>query len=109
MSGKRQFGLDRKDSDFFSFPSFSGSIARENKSGLRKIHLARQRLHLGITQSTTIRKNRQRIAFEWCLREYIKLNEFVSAIRHRTSSICAKNGKTERTFIFPGKNFRQNS
>src|SRR4030095_658384 len=91
MPRKRQFGLNREDSDFLSFPTFSGSIARENESGLRQIHLARQRLHLGVIQSASIGKNRQRIARERRLRENINLSEFVSPARHRTSSICARN------------------
>src|SRR5215469_10474519 len=83
MPCKRQFGLDRKDSDFLSFPSFSGSIARRNESRFRKIHLPRQRLHLGVIQSASIGKNRQRITRERRLREYINLGEFVSAARHK--------------------------
>lgn len=82
MSGKRQFRLDRKDTDLLSFPSFSRRIARENKSRFRKIHLARQRLHLGVSQLASVREDRQRITRERRLREYIKLNEFVTAARH---------------------------
>src|SRR6478672_8785684 len=96
MSGEGQLLLDRKDADFLSFPSFSASIARENESRFRKIHLARQGLHLGIIQSVCIGKDRQRITRERCLREYVNLREFVSSMRHRTSSICAKTRNTER-------------
>ena len=82
MPGKRQFRLDRKDTDFLSFPSFSRGIARENESRFRKIHLARQGLHLGVSQSRQRREDRQRITRKRRLREYIKLNEFVTAARH---------------------------
>src|SRR4029077_9308117 len=71
MPGKRQFLLDREDADLLSFPGFSGSIARENESGFRKIHLVRQGLHLGVSQPASVRKNRQRITRKRRLREYI--------------------------------------
>ena len=90
MPGKWQFRLDRKDTDFLSFPSFSGGIARENESRFRKIHLARQGLHLGVIQSASVRKDRQRITRERRLREYIKLNEFVSARRHESDLDCVE-------------------
>ena len=90
MPGKRQFLLDSKDADFLSFPSFSGGIARENESRFRKIHLARQGLHLGVSQPASVRKNRQRITRKRCLREYIKLNEFVSARRHESDLDCVE-------------------
>jgi hypothetical protein len=109
MPCKRQFGLDREDSDFLSFPSFSGSITRENKSGFRQIHLPRQGLHLGVIQSASIGKNRQWIARERRMRENINLSEFVSSARDRTSSICSKTWKTERTFVWLIKKLEQNS
>src|ERR671919_858918 len=83
MPGKRQFCFDGKDADLFSFPSFSSSIARQNKSRFRKIHLARQSLHLGVTQSASIGKDRQRITRERGLGEHINLHEVVSAMRHK--------------------------
>ena len=82
MSGKRQFRFDRKDTDFLSFPSFNGCIARQNESRFRKIHLTRQRLHLAVIQSSRIGKDRQRITREWLLRENIQLNKFICAVRH---------------------------
>src|SRR4029077_3026251 len=82
MPGKRQFLLDREDADFLSFSAFSRGLARENKSRFRKIHLSRQCLHLGVSQLSTVRKNRQRITRKPRLREYIKLNEFVIARLH---------------------------
>src|SRR6266436_3571582 len=82
MSRKRQFCFDRKDADFLSFPSFSGGIARENESGFRKIHLARQSLHLGVIQSSSVSEDRERITGEWRLRKNIELNKFVRAVPH---------------------------
>src|SRR4051812_13894260 len=84
MPGKRQFLLDREDAHFLSFSSFSGGITRENECRFRKIHFPRQRLHLRVIQFASVRKNRQRITGERGLREYIKLNEFVSARRHES-------------------------
>src|SRR4029077_16806173 len=90
MSGKRQFLLDREDADFLSFPGFSRGIARENESRFRKIHLARQGLHLGVSQLASVRKDRQWITRKRRLREYIKLNEFVSARRHESDLDCVE-------------------
>jgi hypothetical protein len=90
MPGKRQFLPDREDADVLSFPSFSGNITRENESRFRKIHLACQGLHLGIIQSASVRKDRQRIAGERRLREYIELNEFVSVRRHESDLDCVQ-------------------
>src|SRR5215470_17524579 len=98
MTSKRQFLLDGEYADFLSFPSFDGCIAWKNESGFSKIHLARQRLHLSVIQSASIMEDCQRISGERRLREHIDLSEFVSPARHRVSSICAKTGKTERTF-----------
>src|SRR4051812_24700065 len=90
MSGERQFLLNRKDADFLSVTSFSRGIAGENESRFRKIHLARQRLHLGVAQSASVSKDGQRITCERRLREYIKLNEFVSARRHESDLECVE-------------------
>ena len=90
MAGKRQFLFDCKDADFLSFPSFGGGVARENESRFRKIHLARQGLHLGVIQSASIGKDRQRITRKRRLREYIKLSEFVSLRRHESDLDCVE-------------------
>src|SRR4029077_12238070 len=90
MPGKRQFLLDREDADLLSFPGFSRGIARENESRFRKIHLPRQGLHLAVIQSSTIGEDSQRITGERRLREYIKLNEFVSARRHESDLDCVE-------------------
>src|SRR5438876_2756369 len=90
MPGKRQFLLDRKDTDFLSFASFSGIVTRQNESRLRKIHLARQGLHLAVIQSSTIGEDSQRITCERRLREYIKLNEFVGVRRHESDLDCVE-------------------
>src|SRR5436190_23723757 len=92
MSGERQFLLDREDADFLSVTSFNGRIARENESRFRKIHLARQRLHLSVRQLASFRENRQRITRERRLREYIHLNEFVTTRRHESDLECVKSG-----------------
>jgi hypothetical protein len=42
-------------------------------------------LHLTIIQSPSIGKDRQRIAREPRLREYVNLNEFVCAARHKAT------------------------
>jgi len=44
-------------------------------------------LHLGVIQSASIGKNRQRITGERRLGEYVKLNEVVSAVRHRETCL----------------------
>ena len=90
MPGKRQLLLDRKDADVPSFSRFSGGGARQNESCLRKIHLPRQSLHLRVRQSASVSEDRQGVARERHLREDIKLNEFVSASRHKQNmSMCA--------------------
>src|SRR6478736_4554110 len=90
MPGKWQFRLDREDADLLSFSSFRGAIAWENESRFRKVHLARQGLHLDVSQPASIGKDRQRITRERCLREYIKLNEFVSARWHESDLDCVQ-------------------
>src|SRR5207248_9463150 len=87
MSRKWQLLLDREDADFLSFPSFRGGVARQNERRLRKIHLPRQGLHLAVTQSSRVGENRQRITRQRGLREYVKLNEFVTAVRHEKTCI----------------------
>ena len=87
MSGKRQFFRDSEDADFLPFPSFSGGIARQDESRLRKIHLSRDSLHLTIIQPARVSENGERITHQRRLREYVKLNEFVSAARHKNLSI----------------------
>jgi hypothetical protein len=82
MPRKGQFLLHRKDPDFFAFPSLSRGITRENESRFGKIHLTRQRLHLAVTQFSSIGKDGKRITREWRLRENIQLNKFVRAARH---------------------------
>src|ERR1043166_1972872 len=90
MAGKGQLLLDGEYADFLSFASFNGGITRQNESRFREIHLTRQGLHLGVIQSASIRKDRQWITRERCLREYIKLNEFVSVCWHESDLDCAK-------------------
>src|ERR1700676_1577220 len=85
MAGERQLFRDREDADFLPFLSFSGGVPRENESCLRKIHLTRERLHFLVVQSAPVGENRQRITRQRRLRENIKLNEFVSALRHKAS------------------------
>src|SRR5438309_10797742 len=84
MTGKRQLFRDRKDADFLSLLSFSGRIARKNESCLGKIHLTRQRLHFVIVQAARIGENGERITRQRRLGENVNLNEFVSAVRHKT-------------------------
>jgi hypothetical protein len=46
-------------------------------------------LHLAIIQSSSVREDSQRITRERRLREYVSLNEFVSAARHKkTFNLC---------------------
>jgi hypothetical protein len=53
-------------------------------------------LHLGVIQSTSIGKDRQRITRERRLREYIELNELVGSVRHKKTSQCVpENGQDE--------------
>jgi hypothetical protein len=82
MSRKRQFCFDCKDTDFLSFLSFSGGIARQNESRFRKIHLPRQSLHFAVIQSSSVSEDRERITGEWRLRKNIELNKFVRAVPH---------------------------
>src|SRR5438046_2301446 len=89
MSGKRQLFRDREDADFLSSPSFGGGIARQDESCFGKIHLTRERLHLAIIQTARVGKNGERITRQRRLREDVKLDEFVSALRHKNSSILS--------------------
>src|SRR5262249_4856809 len=109
MTSERQFLLDSEYANFLSFPGFSRGIARKNESGLRKIHLTGQCLHLRVIQSASIMEDCQRISRERRLSEHINLSEFVSPARHKTSSVCAKTRHTERTFLRRSKNFNKNS
>jgi len=47
-------------------------------------------LHLNIVQCPTVGKDRQRITRKRRLREYIYLNEFVSARRHKSDLDCVE-------------------
>ena len=51
-------------------------VARQNERGLRKIHLARDRLHLLIAEAARIGKHRQGVALEWLRSKYIQLHEW---------------------------------
>src|SRR5438046_596118 len=87
MSRKGQLLLGREDTDFLSFASFSDGIARQNERRLREIHLPRQSLHLAIIQSSSVGEHSQRITRKRGLREYIKLHEFVTAVRHEKTCV----------------------
>ena len=86
MPGKRQLFSDRKDSDFLPFPGFSGGLARQDESCLGKIHLTRETLHFLIIQSARVAENCERITGQRRRGEDVKLDEFVSAIRHKNLS-----------------------
>src|SRR6267378_1055271 len=83
MPGKRQLFHDREDADFLPFLSFNGGIARQNESCLGKIHLTRESLHFSILQPARVGKNRERITLQRRLSEDVKLDKFVTAIRHK--------------------------
>ena len=92
MPGKRQLFRNSEDADFVSF---AGGIARQGESCLGKIHLTRERLHFPIIQAACIGKNGERITRQRPLCENVKLNEFVSAVRHKNLSIlCRRQRKT---------------
>ncbi len=86
MSGERQLFRDGEDADFVSF---SGGIARQDESCLRKIHLTRKRLHFIIIQAARVSENGERITRQRRLREDVKLDEFVGTVRHKGDSFCA--------------------
>ena len=73
MSGERQFLFDREDANPNSTRALGLRIAGKYKSRFGKIHFFRQRLHLGITDSTRVGKHRQGVAFEWVRRKHIPL------------------------------------
>src|SRR5438045_9761121 len=99
MPGERQLFRDREDVDSLSLLGFSGGIARKNESCLRKIHLARERLHFVIVQAARIRENGERITLQRRLGENVELNEFVSAARHKNlSTFCLRTRKTNIKF-----------
>src|ERR1700738_1969961 len=83
MPGERQLFRDREDAYLLPLPRFNVWIARQDESCLRKIHLTRNRLHFPLIQSARVGKNGERITGQRCLREHIKLDEFVSAVRHK--------------------------
>src|SRR5206468_2436837 len=99
MAGKRQLLLYCENTNFLSFANFGGVIARQNVSGFRKVHLPSQTLHLAIVQAASIGEHGKRITCEWCLREYIKLNEVVSAVLHKKTSQSVPE-RSRRTVIF---------
>ena len=78
---QRQLFRDREDADFVSF---GGGIARKNKSCLGKIHLTRERLYFVIIQAARVSENGERITGQRRPGENVKLNEFVSAVRHKS-------------------------
>jgi hypothetical protein len=84
MSGKRQLFRDREDADFLPFFGFNRGIAREDESCLGKIHLTRERLHFVITQAARVGEHCERITRQRRLGENIELNEFVTAVRHKS-------------------------
>ena len=83
MPGERQFFLHGEDSDTHAtlglhgwvthFCVTRGRIPGQNESRLRKIHLFRDRLHLGVAQPATVEKYCQRIPFEWPRRKNVPL------------------------------------
>src|SRR4029453_11503767 len=79
MSGKRQLFLDRKYADPLPLLCFNLWFARQDEGCFRKVHLARERLHLLIAQTARVGENGQRIAGKRRLRKNIELHEFVSA------------------------------
>src|SRR5438270_14038788 len=85
MTGERQFFRDGEDADFLSCLIFSGGIARQDESCLGKIHLTRERLHFVIIQAARVGENGERITRQRCQGEDVKLDEFVSAVRHKAS------------------------
>src|SRR5438128_11624142 len=86
VPGKRQLFRDSEDADFLPFLSFNVGIARQDESCLRKIHLTRERLHFVIIQAARVGENGERISRQQRLGEDIKLDEFVTALRHKNLS-----------------------
>src|SRR6267378_5594600 len=79
MSGKRQLFLHRKYADPLPLLCFNLWLARQDEGCFRKIHLAREGLHLLVGQTARVCENGERIAGKWRPRKNVKLKEFVSA------------------------------
>ena len=84
MPGKRQLFRDSENADFLPFFGFNRGIARKNESCLGKIHLTRERLYFVIIQAARVSENGERITGQRRPGENVKLNEFVSAVRHKS-------------------------
>jgi len=84
MPSKRQLFRDSEDADFLPFFGFNRGIARKNESCLGKIHLTRERPHFVIIQAAGVSENGERITRQRRLGKDIQLNEFISAVRHKS-------------------------
>jgi hypothetical protein len=65
MSGKRQFLGGGKDPHLHALLPLHFRGPWKDERCLREICLSRQRLHLGIGQSTGVREDGKLVAFEW--------------------------------------------
>src|SRR5579864_3515137 len=73
MAREGQLFLHRENSHPHSAFPLGGCIAWKNEGRLREVHLFRDRLHLAVTQSPRIGKNRQGIALQSLRGKYIPL------------------------------------
>src|SRR5262249_7760967 len=83
MSSERQLLLDRKDAHSLPLARFNLRLSRQNESCFRKIHLASERLHFLVGQTSRVWETCERITREQCSRKNIELHKFVSA-RHNS-------------------------
>jgi hypothetical protein len=64
MAGKGQLFFGRKNSHSYAELPLHLRPARQYKGGLRKVHLARQGLHLEVAEPAAVRENSERISLE---------------------------------------------
>src|SRR6059058_6130304 len=100
MSGKRQLLLHRKYADSLPLLCFNLRLARQDKSCFRKIHLARERLHLLIGQTARVCENSERITGKRSSGKNIKLHEFVTA-RHLLTFLGIERGHLTQSAASP--------
>ena len=65
MSGKRQLFLDRKYADPLPLLCFNLWFARQDEGCFRKVHLAPERLHLLIAQTSRVGENGEAAVAYW--------------------------------------------
>src|ERR1700733_12442860 len=75
MAGEGQFFVNRKNSYPHPALAFDSLVAGQDKSGFRKVHFARDGLHLLVAQPASIGEYSQRVALEWLRGKNVELRE----------------------------------